>query len=138
MNPAAPVTSTVSPDAAPTGTSSATDDSAPLLATDDTAHPFLRSSGLIARRMPANQVDRTDYPCDPRRTPPHPPMGDRPSACPAAGAQLLALGGGQGDLAQPDGGRGDLDALVLAAELQRLLQGELAVRGQPDQLVAGR
>src|SRR3954463_4521216 len=38
------------------------------------------------------------------------------------------------DLADPDDGRGDLDALVLAAELECLLQRQLPVRDQPDQL----
>src|SRR3954453_4538424 len=47
-------------------------------------------------------------------------------------------GGVELDLAEPDRRRRHLDALVLAAELQRLLQRQLAVRDQPDELIAGR
>ena len=53
-----------------------------------------------------------------------------------AAALLLALLGRQGHFADAHRGRSDLDALVLAAELQRLLQRQLPVRDQPHQLVA--
>jgi hypothetical protein len=43
---------------------------------------------------------------------------------PGRGACPLVLG--KNELADADGDRGDLDALVLAAELQRLLQAQLA------------
>src|SRR5215813_1103179 len=54
----------------------------------------------------------------------------------AAGAQLRAVLGGENHLAQTHRRGGDLDALVLAAELQRLLEGQLPVRDEPHQLLA--
>src|SRR6266511_314797 len=62
--------------------------------------------------------------------------GGQPLA--ATARQPAAVGGVENHLAQPYGGRGHLDALVLAAELQRLFQREPARRDQPLQLLAGR
>src|SRR3954469_5744091 len=56
----------------------------------------------------------------------------RAAARPAAGGLV------EDDLANAHGGRRDLDALVLAAELERLLEAELARRHEPDELVTRR
>src|SRR6056297_2377344 len=50
-------------------------------------------------------------------------------------ARTPAVGGGQLDLAQPREVRCDLDGLVLADELQRLVQRQVPRRREPDQFV---
>src|SRR5262245_16912537 len=58
----------------------------------------------------------------------------RPVAAGGAGSFELV----EDDLAEADGGRRDLDALVLADELQGLFQREVPRRDQANQLLGGR